>query len=71
MKYDIALILIRYISQTRKIPEPLTTVKTNSEPMVPVLVHTTLIRDQNGLGFSISGGEGTSKNNSDVNIFSL
>ncbi|XP_032691481.1 protein lap4 isoform X3 [Odontomachus brunneus] len=54
------------IAKTRKIPEPLATIKTNSEPMVPVLVHTTLIRDQNGLGFSISGGEGTSKNNSDT-----
>ncbi|XP_019697619.1 protein lap4 isoform X3 [Harpegnathos saltator] len=52
--------------KTRKIPEPITTIKSNSDPLVPVLVHTTLIRDQNGLGFSISGGEGTSKNNSDV-----
>lgn len=36
--------------------------------MVPVLVHTTLIRDQNGLGFSIAGGEGSPsfKDNSDV-----
>lgn len=36
--------------------------------MVSVLVHTTLIRDQNGLGFSIAGGEGSPpfKDNSDV-----
>lgn len=38
--------------------------------MVSVLVHTTLIRDQNGLGFSIAGGEGSPpfKDNSDVRI---
>lgn len=36
--------------------------------MVSVLVHTTLIRDQNGLGFSIAGGEGSPsfKDSSDV-----
>ncbi|XP_014469520.1 PREDICTED: protein lap4 isoform X2 [Dinoponera quadriceps] len=50
----------------RKIPEPIAAIKANSEPMMPVLVHTTLIRDPNGLGFSISGGEGASKNNSDI-----
>lgn len=39
--------------------------------MVPVLFHTTLIRDQNGLGFSIAGGEGSQsfKDNSDVSFF--
>jgi len=38
--------------------------------MVSVLFHTTLIRDQNGLGFSIAGGEGSPpfKDNNDVNI---
>lgn len=38
--------------------------------MVSVLVHTTLIRDQNGLGFSIAGGEGSPpfKDNSDVRV---
>lgn len=41
--------------------------------MVSVLFHTTLIRDQNGLGFSIAGGEGSPsfKDNSDVNIFTM
>ncbi|XP_011691991.1 PREDICTED: protein lap4 isoform X4 [Wasmannia auropunctata] len=54
-------------SKTKKIPEPITTVKDN-EPMVSVLFHTTLIRDQNGLGFSIAGGEGSPpfKNNNDA-----
>ncbi|KZC08986.1 Protein lap4, partial [Dufourea novaeangliae] len=36
----------------KKIPELIASVKVGSEPMVSVLVHTTLIRDQNGLGFS-------------------
>ncbi|KAL6262507.1 hypothetical protein P5V15_005306, partial [Pogonomyrmex californicus] len=54
-------------TKTKKIPDPLTTVK-DSEPMVSVLFHTTLIRDQNGLGFSIAGGEGSPsfKDNSDA-----
>lgn len=41
--------------------------------MVSVLVHTTLIRDQNGLGFSIAGGEGSPafKDNSDVRHITL
>lgn len=41
--------------------------------MVSVLVHTTLIRDQNGLGFSIAGGEGSPpfKDNSDVRFIKL
>lgn len=43
--------------QPRRIPEPLQ--KPATEPLVPVLVHTTLIRDQNGLGFSIAGGKGS------------
>ncbi|XP_054003546.1 protein lap4 isoform X2 [Hylaeus anthracinus] len=52
----------------KKIPEPISTVKQGTEPMVSVLVHTTLIRDQNGLGFSIAGGEGSPpfKDNSDA-----
>ncbi|XP_020284620.1 protein lap4 isoform X3 [Pseudomyrmex gracilis] len=56
-------------TKTKKIPEPIASVKTtSSEPMVPVLFHTTLIRDQNGLGFSIAGGEGSQsfKDNSDA-----
>ncbi|XP_033337066.1 scribble planar cell polarity protein isoform X2 [Megalopta genalis] len=54
--------------KSKKIPEPLPPVKSSSEPMVSVLVHTTLIRDQNGLGFSIAGGEGSPplKDNSDA-----
>ncbi|KYN00224.1 Protein lap4 [Cyphomyrmex costatus] len=54
-------------TKTKKIPEPIMTVK-DTEPMVSVLFHTTLIRDQNGLGFSIAGGEGSPpfKDNSDA-----
>lgn len=57
---------------TRKIPEPIAVARTSAEPLIPVLVHTTLIRDQNGLGFSIAGGKGSSpfKDNTDVS-FSL
>lgn len=52
----------------KKIPEPISSTKIGNEPMVSVLVHTTLIRDQNGLGFSIAGGEGSPpfKDNSDA-----
>lgn len=41
--------------------------------MVSVLFHTTLIRDQNGLGFSIAGGEGSPpfKDNSDVHTSTI
>jgi hypothetical protein len=51
---------------TKKIPEPINTsrdVETRKQT-----VHTTLIRDQNGLGFTISGGKGSPsyKDNSDV-----
>ncbi|XP_070155548.1 protein lap4 isoform X5 [Polyergus mexicanus] len=55
-------------AKTKRIPEPITSLKTSSEPMVSVLFHTTLIRDQNGLGFSIAGGEGSPpfKDNSDA-----
>ncbi|XP_015176400.1 PREDICTED: protein lap4 isoform X6 [Polistes dominula] len=54
-------------AKVKKLPEALTS-KTGSEPMVSVLIHTTLIRDQNGLGFSIAGGEGSPpvKDNSDA-----
>ncbi|XP_043492407.1 protein lap4 isoform X3 [Polistes fuscatus] len=54
-------------AKVKKLPEPLPS-KTGSEPMVSVLIHTTLIRDQNGLGFSIAGGEGSPpvKDNSDA-----
>ncbi|XP_047345001.1 protein lap4 isoform X9 [Vespa velutina] len=53
--------------KVKRLPEPLPT-KAGSEPMVSVLIHTTLIRDQNGLGFSIAGGEGSPpvKDNSDA-----
>ncbi|KAF7990216.1 hypothetical protein HCN44_000021 [Aphidius gifuensis] len=51
--------LPRDLSKTKKIPEPLPTLRTSSELLVPVLVHTTLIRDQNGLGFIIAGGKGS------------
>ncbi|XP_076239706.1 scribble planar cell polarity protein isoform X7 [Calliopsis andreniformis] len=52
----------------KKIPEPIPSIKAGNEPTVSVLVHTTLIRDQNGLGFSIAGGEGSPpfKDNSDA-----
>lgn len=45
----------------------------DTEPTVSVLFHTTLIRDQNGLGFSIAGGEGSPsfKNNSDVSTCTI
>ncbi|XP_011311698.1 protein lap4 isoform X2 [Fopius arisanus] len=51
----------------KKIPEPLAAMRAE-EPLVPVLVHTTLIRDQNGLGFSIAGGKGSqpAKDNTDA-----
>ncbi|CAL7934178.1 unnamed protein product [Xylocopa violacea] len=54
--------------KSKKIPEPISSTKVDDEPMVSVLVHTTLIRDQNGLGFSIAGGEGSPpfKDNSDA-----
>ncbi|XP_043268433.1 protein lap4 isoform X3 [Venturia canescens] len=56
------------IVKTRKIPEPIAVARTSGEPLIPVLVHTTLIRDQNGLGFSIAGGKGSSpfKDNTDA-----
>lgn len=50
---------IFFFSQTKKIPDPIAVTRTSGEPLVPVLVHTTLIRDQNGLGFSIAGGKGS------------
>ncbi|XP_012226059.2 protein lap4 isoform X3 [Linepithema humile] len=55
-------------AKTKKIPEPIIPLKASSEPMVSVLFHTTLIRDQNGLGFSIAGGEGSPpfKDNNDA-----
>ncbi|KAG5308882.1 SCRIB protein, partial [Pseudoatta argentina] len=54
-------------TKTKKIPELIMIVK-DTEPMVSVLFHTTLIRDQNGLGFSIAGGEGSPpfKDNNDA-----
>nr|XP_050844643.1 protein lap4 isoform X9 [Vespula vulgaris] len=54
-------------AKVKRLPELLSS-KTGSEPMVSVLIHTTLIRDQNGLGFSIAGGEGSPpvKDNSDA-----
>ncbi|XP_063995434.1 protein lap4-like isoform X3 [Diachasmimorpha longicaudata] len=54
-------------NKVKKIPEPLPVMRTE-EPLVPVLVHTTLIRDQNGLGFSIAGGKGSqpAKDNTDA-----
>ncbi|XP_076302880.1 protein lap4-like, partial [Lasioglossum baleicum] len=56
------------VIKSKKIPEPISSAKTGNEPMISVLVHTTLIRDQNGLGFSIAGGEGSPpfKDNSDA-----
>jgi hypothetical protein len=69
-------ITLRYISgklflfsqpqPVKKIPEPIKTskdVETRKQS-----VHITLIRDQNGLGFSISGGKGSPsyKDDSDV-----
>ncbi|XP_015597928.1 protein lap4 isoform X3 [Cephus cinctus] len=53
---------------TKKIPEPIPAARASGEPLVPVLVHTTLIRDQNGLGFSIAGGKSSPpfKDNTDA-----
>lgn len=60
------IILFSHPQSTKKIPEPIKTsrdVETRKQT-----VHTTLIRDQNGLGFTISGGKGSPsyKENSDV-----
>ena len=60
------IILFSRPQSTKKIPEPIKTsrdVETRKQT-----VHTTLIRDQNGLGFTISGGKGSPsyKENSDV-----
>lgn len=33
--------------------------ESNADSFITVSVHTTLIRDQNGLGFSIAGGKGS------------
>jgi hypothetical protein len=60
------IILFSRPQSTKKIPEPIKTsrdVETRKQT-----VHTTLIRDQNGLGFTISGGKGSPafKDNSDV-----
>ena len=50
---------------TKKIPEP---IKSSRDETRKQTVHTTLIRDQNGLGFTISGGKGSPSytDNSDV-----
>ncbi|XP_046742098.1 protein lap4 isoform X3 [Diprion similis] len=52
----------------KKIPDPIPNARASSEPMMTVLVHTTLIRDQNGLGFSIAGGKSSPpfKDNTDA-----
>lgn len=52
----------------KKIPEPIKTYRDGE--VQKQLIHTTLIRDQNGLGFSIAGGKGSPpfKNNSNVNL---
>lgn len=60
------IILFSQPQPIKKIPEPIKTskdVETRQQT-----VHITLIRDQNGLGFSISGGKGSPpyKDNSDV-----
>jgi hypothetical protein len=60
------LVLFCQPQLAKKIPEPIKTsrdVETRKQT-----VHTTLIRDQNGLGFSISGGKGSPpyKDKSDV-----
>lgn len=70
-KYLVFFVFLRIIlfsqpQSTKKIPEPIKTsrdVETRKQT-----VHTTLIRDQNGLGFTISGGKGSPayKENSDV-----
>ncbi|XP_012271241.1 protein lap4 isoform X3 [Orussus abietinus] len=54
--------------KAKKSIEPIPAARSSGEPMVPVLVHTTLIRDQNGLGFSIAGGKSSPpfKDNTDA-----
>jgi len=52
--------------KNRKTPEPLKELDSTKK----IIVYTTLIRDQNGLGFSIAGGKGCSpfKENNEVII---
>ncbi|XP_012268422.2 protein lap4 isoform X3 [Athalia rosae] len=52
----------------KKVPDSIPAARASNEPMMPVLVHTTLIRDQNGLGFSIAGGKSSPsfKDNTDA-----
>jgi hypothetical protein len=63
---DYEIVLSHQPPPAKKIPEPIKTsrdVETRKQT-----VHTTLIRDQNGLGFSIAGGKGSPpyKDKSDV-----
>ncbi|KAK9730448.1 PDZ domain [Popillia japonica] len=44
---------------TTPVPPPPLNTEENSVPMQKVLIHTTLIRDSRGLGFSIAGGRGS------------
>lgn len=52
--------------KNRKTPEPLKELDSTKKQ----IVYTTLIRDQNGLGFSIAGGKGCTpfKDNTEVII---
>ncbi|XP_051162436.1 protein lap4 isoform X2 [Leptopilina boulardi] len=50
------------MSETKKIKkscDPSHTMESTGDSFITVSVHTTLIRDQNGLGFSIAGGKGS------------
>ncbi|KAI4457790.1 discs large [Holotrichia oblita] len=44
---------------TTPVPPPPLNTEENSVPLQKVLIHTTLIRDSRGLGFSIAGGRGS------------
>lgn len=62
-KFNNYIYIIFYI-KNRKTPEPLKELDSTKKQ----IVYTTLIRDQNGLGFSIAGGKGCTpfKDNTEV-----
>ncbi|XP_026676448.1 protein lap4, partial [Diaphorina citri] len=54
--------------KSKKVPEPLTGMATEP-PTRTYRIYTTLIRDQNGLGFSIAGGKGCKSGSNTDTIF--
>lgn len=66
MQISLILIYLIIYAQNRKTPEPLKELDSTKKQ----IVYTTLIRDQNGLGFSIAGGKGSShsRENNEVKI---